>query len=519
MKIQNVFLKKIVIVSIFVLCGNFIFAAPDLLNQNSGNKDGFIISENAYIAMNTPNYPVTAGDIYQLAYNSQTSILIPVDLTYKIRIANLGQIDCNGMTYLDLKDAVISLVQRNYPMSSVQFVLEKPAVFTITVSGEVHNTVEIQAWSLTRLSTLVSQNATDYASYRNVSVISANGKKRNYDLFMSSRSNDLSQDPYMRPGDKVIVNRMERKVTVNGAVERPGEYELLKGENLKELIEKYGYGKTDSADLSKIELRRYIDNDDFLMGEGKTEYLSENDVKENKVLLNGDVIHIPSKEDVKKTIFLEGAVEFVKVGESSQATQIIQIGEEDNKLESKRVIINYSEGENYTAVLRKYADCFSTVSDLENAIIVRKVLNSEGKLEEQYIPLNIAKILYDDSYYTSENLQNLDVVSVPFNKMYVNVTGAVLNPGRYPYIAGRTWDYYIRLAGGFDNDKNSNEKVEIKSSTGKKMSKKDIILPETTIRAENNDVLYVWSNKIASPLNTLFTLITAAFTVFALFVR
>lgn len=55
MKIQNVFLKKIVIVCIFVLCGNFIFAAPDLLNQNSGNKDGFIISENAYIAMNTPN--------------------------------------------------------------------------------------------------------------------------------------------------------------------------------------------------------------------------------------------------------------------------------------------------------------------------------------------------------------------------------------------------------------------------------------------------------------------------------
>ena len=38
-------------------------------------------------------------------------------------------------------------------------------------------------------------------------------------------------------GETITVQRVERKVTISGSVERPGTYQLLAGENIKELIE------------------------------------------------------------------------------------------------------------------------------------------------------------------------------------------------------------------------------------------------------------------------------------------
>ena len=75
------------------------------------------------------------------------------------------------------------------------------------------------------------------------------------------RNGDMSQNPYVRPGDVITVNRYERRVTVKGAVERPGTYELLKNEILKDLVNFYGKGLAPMADTSRIELTRYTNRD------------------------------------------------------------------------------------------------------------------------------------------------------------------------------------------------------------------------------------------------------------------
>ena len=112
----------------------------------------------AQLAMSESSYPVTAGDVYTLAFAAgatPVSYSIPVDSTYKIRIANLGVIDCKNLTYLQLKNMVTGIVQKNYPMGGVQFVLTSPATFRVTITGEVVKTVQKNAWALTRLSTFI----------------------------------------------------------------------------------------------------------------------------------------------------------------------------------------------------------------------------------------------------------------------------------------------------------------------------------------------------------------------------
>jgi NADH:ubiquinone oxidoreductase subunit F (NADH-binding) len=54
----------------------------------------------------------------------------------------------------------------------------------------------------------------------------------------------------------MTVNRGERIITLAGAVRRPGTYNLMPDENLREMIEVYGDGLTPLADATRIELVR-----------------------------------------------------------------------------------------------------------------------------------------------------------------------------------------------------------------------------------------------------------------------
>ena len=121
--------------------------------QSDGDDD--LIIPNPQLAMSTKGYPVTAGDVYTLAFavgGSTVTTIITVDRTYKVRVANLAVLDVYGMTYAQLKSQVEAIVIKNVPMSGVQFVLTTPAVFTVTVSGEVKETRTRQALSLIHIS-------------------------------------------------------------------------------------------------------------------------------------------------------------------------------------------------------------------------------------------------------------------------------------------------------------------------------------------------------------------------------
>ncbi|MDR1420329.1 MAG: SLBB domain-containing protein, partial [Treponema sp.] len=85
-------------------------------------------------------------------------------------------------------------------------------------------------------------------------------------------------------------NRLERQVTIKGAVERPGVYQLLKNENLKDLIENYAHKFTPLADKTRMELVRYEGNEGSF---GKKIYLKDSNIRENFPLQNYDIVTIP----------------------------------------------------------------------------------------------------------------------------------------------------------------------------------------------------------------------------------
>lgn len=455
-------------------------SADEIINNTKDNVP------NAQLAMSALDYPVTAGDVYTLAFaagSTPVSYSVPVDSTYKIRIANLGVIDCAGLTYVQLKQQVVALVQRNYPMGGAQFVLTAPAVFMVSITGEVKSATERKVWALMRLSSFVKSSFTEYSSSRTVAVVSADGTEKQYDLFKAERDGDFSQNPYLRPGDKIIVPRFERKVAISGAVERPGSYELLDGENLKMLINYYASGLEAVADTSRIVLYRKIA---VSSGAGEKFYLNERAVESDYALECYDSIHISSYDELKPVVFVEGA---------------IQTSISDTALEaSNRISVTFDNGEDYAFFVRENRSWFSSVSDTANAYIIRG---------DKHIPLNLNPMLYDASYYSNELIQANDTLIIPFRQYFVSVSGAVNNPGRYPYIPDRTWEYYIGLAGGFIASQNARQAITMTDINGKRLSKNDIITPETTIEAKTNSGLYYF-NQYAPVLTTILSIISTS---------
>lgn len=458
-----------------------LFVQIMIFAQDSKNTDESIltkIKEGAYIAMSDPNYLVTAGDVYGLSYamgGKIVNINLIVDISYNVKILNLATINVNGLTFSQFKRQVEDIIRKNYPLSGAQLLMIKPSVFKVIIKGEVLKVAEVEASALTRLSNVIQNSFTEYSSTRNIEIVSLNGKKRSYDLFMAYRNGDFSQDPFLRPGDIIIIKRLSRKVKITGSVERPGTYELLENENIKELIEIYGGGLREFTDVSKLTVTRNNKTEEFPIG---SFFKIENAEKmEPFKLQNNDIVHIPNEAEFKSSIILEAGADVTS--------------------------IPFIEGADLLSVVRAYRSKFSSLSDTKNAYLMR---NGEK------IYTNFNRIFYDRDYNELIALEKNDIISVPVLQQTVVVIGAVIRPGSYPYVPGKTYEYYIALAGGFDLQRNAISSVKIRDAADKKMNKKDYILPGSIITASSNAFLYNVMPYITF-IGTIVTIIGGIFTI------
>jgi protein involved in polysaccharide export with SLBB domain len=480
--------RKLFTIVILWICFVYpVFAQTTALQPANAAAD-----RSVQLARSNADYRVTPGDVYTLTYaagSSSVTFVISVDSTYRIRVSNMGTVNGAGKTFIQVKNEVETIVTNNYPLSGVQLVLTEPAIFKVYVKGEVLVAGEVNAWALNRLSSLIDTSRPSSTSLRDVSIKSTGGQARVYDLFKAQRQGDLTQNPYLRPGDEITFNRVSRAVAINGQVGRPGTYQMLDGENISELIEFYGGGFTPVADKTRIELVRVVKSTGVA---GEKIFLTESDITGNYVLENLDVITVPAILQLQPVIFVEGAV--------NTTTAIIN---PSNISPSNRITVQFNKGETYASMVRRNIAWFSTVSDTSNAYILRN---------EERIPMNLNPMLYDATYRGEVLLQENDVLVIPFRQYFVTVAGAVRIPGRYPYIPERNWEYYIALAGGFVVGLNTRESIVITDINGKTKKKTDAILPETVITAKTNHALYYW-NQYAPVVTTVLSLAMTFFTI------
>jgi protein involved in polysaccharide export with SLBB domain len=449
----------------------------------------------AGLAMTSSDYPVTPGDVYSLSYLTASGLVtIPliVDTDTSLSIANLGKVDARGMRFPDLRRIVEKKILDAYPLSAPRLIVQSCGLFPVYIQGEVLQSTTLYLWGLSRLSDLWSDmpppmtstpNAPDregtttnstgatqaepgyvtpYASDRDVTVRAQDGSTQSYDLFRAGRDGDLGQNPRLRPYDTVIFNRYSRSVSVSGAVRRAGVYQLLPGDSLKELIDGYCDGLDPKADPSRIVLTHVVGAKNNVGNTTIIDYAGNPNVE----LQNADELAVPSAQDLLPVVYFEGALGVGVNGAALQASQ--------------RIPYTFYPGETLGQATQKMRDRFSAVSDLAKAYVIRG---------DTKIAVDLSKFLYSSDFSSDIPLVQNDVVLVPFRQFFVSVSGGVKLPGRYPYIPDRSWDYYVNLAGGFDNEKNSGQKLDIIDVQGKHHDKTRLIQPEDSlVAAQNNPI-------------------------------
>jgi len=359
----------------------------------------------------------------------------------------------------------------------------------VFVTGEVKQSSWVNVVALTRLSQVLGNLATVYSSLRDITIRSAAGEERRYDLFRAQRYGELDQDPYLAPGDMVIVGRAKLRVQIAGEVKRPGSYQMLPGENLFHLVTIYAQGLTDLSDDSRIRIRRLVtpgsEVGELLYIDGSAEAGLRQD------LVDMDSITIASRQEFLPTVFFEGAVGS-GAPTSGSAMEMMAV--------SNRVRYTFHPGTKLSEAVLALRGQFTAVSDLELAYLRRA---SDGSL----LPINLEDFLHRFDFTGDVLLEPNDVIIVPFRQFFITVSGSVRIPGRYPYVPDRSWAYYVGLAGGIDENTNNGRGQKIYDYLGEPRSPDESLQPEDRIIVPANSFLYNFG-RVSTILTTTISVVS-----------
>ena len=327
---------------------------------------------------------------------------------------------------------------------------------------------------------LLPEKFVDYSN-RNIT-LRRNGIDTRIDLKRFFVLGDEKNNPYLLDGDFIIVPAIQKRVLLEGAVNRAGSYELIDGDRVFDIIN-LAMGLQEAAYLENAEVIRYTNNGK------KTESFSINlqniinnaDCEDNISLQNDDrlIIRFIPEFHEEKFITIRGEVQFPGY---------------------------YSIEETETTLLDILKKCGGPTSnaDLQNAFLQRRsredVLDTEFERLKKMLVEDMTVLEYEyfktksrelrgkfaidfENLWNSKDkssdivLKNNDFIFLPDKSITITVSGQVKNPGLINFVPGKNYLYYIEQAGGFAWNARKGKIRLIKADTGEWLKpKKDTIV-------------------------------------------
>ena len=423
-------------------------------------NDG-VVGARVLVAIGEKNYPVTVGDVYTLSYNSETgplTLVISVPHGNSVKVPGFGAFSIANKTFVELKDEIEEEVLKYYPYGDPVLSIQRTGVFLVSVTGEAIKSTMVEAWGLSRLSSMAPY-ASEAASTRNVAVYSTNGEIKTYDLYRIIREG-IGIDPVLKPGDKVVFAKRGTEVTISGNVNRPGTYQIMGGENLDNVLSSYAHGVLTSGNTNSISIVRYTNGD-------RKEYKVK--VGAKFPLQDGDMISVFPSTLYLGSVTVEGALSPIEGGTTA-----------DNARTQSAITLFYRfvEGESIRSMVEMMSNYFSPSSDLSGCYLIRNGVNT---------PISFSDILYGSSEEGEKLLMNSDRFVIPFSQNIVTVNGAVNSTGTYGYVPGKKASYYIVRAGGMSTAAKGSDDYTITDRYGNVLGHDDEIPAEAVIEVTRDD--------------------------------
>lgn len=204
-------------------------------------------------------YRLGPGDRLALHLRGTVTRDVPMDVGPEgdVLVPEEGVLAVAGRTLQDVRDEIERRVTRRYRNVVVQLRLVRPRAFRIYLTGQVSAPGPAQANGSFRVADVLTPTMLlPNASQRNIEVIHADGTREACDLQLFLHTGSATWNPWLRDGDVVQVPPATRHVHCEGAVARPGRYELGQRDSVRTLLRLAG-GALPSALQDRVLLVRF----------------------------------------------------------------------------------------------------------------------------------------------------------------------------------------------------------------------------------------------------------------------
>ena len=211
------------------------------------------------------SYVLGAGDIVSINIwgPSQETATYTINKSGFIQPSNMPRINLKGIAFGKAKQLLMKRFDQYYRFSPEEFevTLNYSRTITVNILGEAMNYGSFTLPAInTAFNALVAAGGpTEIGSVRNIA-LRRNGQSKRLDIYKFMLEDPTVQyDFYLEENDIIFIPVAERIVNIKGAVKRPFRYELIKGEELKKLIE-YAGGFKANAYQTNLQVKRFIDD-------------------------------------------------------------------------------------------------------------------------------------------------------------------------------------------------------------------------------------------------------------------
>ena len=388
-----------------------------------------------------PNLNVATPDSYQLGPGdelvlniwgaAENTYNVQIDREGVLRLPNIGPVFVNGMDISEAKQVILNKLKKVYGGISasdaspykvfVNISLSKIRSIQVNIIGEV--TVP-GTYTLSSVSTILTGlyaagGPTRSGTFRQVKLVREGESPVYFDIYKYLIDGSQEGNITLRDNDLIIISPYLSRVTVNGAVKRPGKFELKPTEKFSDLL-KFASGFTAMAYKDKFSLQR-IDGDRLAI----KEIYYENILNEN--LENGDVIEVTSIIDqIENSVTIEGPV-------------------------YRPGTFEFKSGLTINDLIKKASGVTDAVY-LDRAVIYR----GDSSSSKIIIPFRLSDIIDGKTNIVLENKDRVELFGKGFlntNKR-ITISGGVANAGSFDYFDGLTIEDLILFAGGLTDGAN-----------------------------------------------------------------
>ena len=395
-------------------------------------------------------------------------------------IPRIGAVDLRNKSLQESKLLIISKLEKNFKNVDLYIALGEVRKIKVSLVGNVINQSSIILNSNSRLQDILksSSGLQSNSDIRNIKIISKDGSSTIYDLLTFFREGNLKQNPYLRDGDIVVIEKVDKIVSIMGQVRYPATYEFKEGESLNDLINLAG-GLAYKARKDTIELIRF--SEDGINQYSK--YFSYDYIQKNQIELKfSDLIVVRELTTYydEQWITINGEIKFPGIYRivKGKTTLTEIINEAGGFLEDASLVD--------ATLYRSIAD---TTYDSEFERI--KLIPRADMTDDEYDYFKaksrqrVGRVVVDFEALFSNNqlsedviLKRFDKISIPEKKNYITIIGQVVSPGNIIFDKDLKVQDYIQLAGGFSWRALEGDVRVIKTNTGEWVEEDDVEILE-----------------------------------------